>query len=505
MMSEPFSNIDKNVFLIRTDRMIDRGALMSRYSRTASPDIRDLYFKEFHGKDRSGSDFYRRIFIEYGDESISELVTAQMGVQGISNVCAQIMEDSRIGLSFLEKSSRYVSYTRKISGRYQFMDADSCGFSGELASEYEDVCTGLFDSYSSLVETLTAHIEERFPVNDVVSRISEKDRDVEEKAIERAYRRAVSARVLDDARFLLPASTKTNLGITGNARAFLNLILRLKASGIEEAKKLAGNMESELEAEFPELIEAARDSHAQKSIEYRISRNNIVMKDLLPDGNQLTEMISHMQEQEFANIIETLFYKTDGKTDSATALTKICNEISGLRENRRDKPGRIFEIPEMSFRVGMSFGTFRDFHRHRMFTIIRGYLKGGGKKFMPDLVSSLPEEREKYNRAMNSADILWKKLVEKYGAEMSQYAVPFGQIYPFYVKGNLQEFTYFIELRSTPAAHYEIRRVAREMYSAICKVYPVASNIIKFADTNEYDLGRIFQEMRIEKKREGMK
>ena len=56
---------------------------MSRYSRTANPDIRDLYAKEFLGKDKFGSDFYRRIFIEYGDESISELVTAQMGIQGV--------------------------------------------------------------------------------------------------------------------------------------------------------------------------------------------------------------------------------------------------------------------------------------------------------------------------------------------------------------------------------------------------------------------------------------
>ncbi|MCL4314184.1 MAG: FAD-dependent thymidylate synthase [Candidatus Thermoplasmatota archaeon] len=504
-MSDPFSNTDKNVFLIKTDKMIDRGALMSRYSRTANPDIRDLYAKEFLGKDKFGSDFYRRIFIEYGDESISELVTAQMGIQGVSNVCAQIMEDSRIGLSFLEKSSRYVSYARKVSGRFQFMDADSCGFSGELASEYENVCGNLFETYSTMVQNLTMYIEERFPLDEVVSRISGADRELEDKAIEKAYRRAVSARVLDDARFLLPASTSTNLGITGNARAFLNVILRLKAYGLPEAQKMAVSMESELESEFPELIKAASDSHARRSIEYRVSRNRLIESNLSRNQKSGVEMISHMQEEQFAGIIKEMFSEKGGDNSPEMTLSKICAEISDMRRNRRDRPGRIFEIPEMSFRVGMSFGTFRDFHRHRMFTIIRGYLTGGGEKFMPDLVSVIPEEKRRYSQAMRASDELWKKLNSRYGPASAQYAVPFGQIYQFYVKGNLQEFAYFIELRTTPAAHYEIRRVAQEIYRRIRMAYPLSSAIIKFADTDEYDLGRIFQEMRIERKREGMK
>ena len=114
---DEFSNTDDDVFLVRTRRMIDRGALLSRYSRTATLDIRELYRKEFENDERRGTEFYKKVFIEYGDESVSELVTAQMAIQNVSNVVSKRIEEVRVGLSFLEKSSRYVRYDRKVDGK----------------------------------------------------------------------------------------------------------------------------------------------------------------------------------------------------------------------------------------------------------------------------------------------------------------------------------------------------------------------------------------------------
>jgi Predicted alternative thymidylate synthase len=107
---DSFSNRDKDVFLITCEKMIDRGALMSRYSRTRELDIRTLWDKEFAQVPDRAEKFYERVFLEYGDESVAELATAQVGIQNVSNVLSKIIEESRIGLSYLEKSSRYVSY-----------------------------------------------------------------------------------------------------------------------------------------------------------------------------------------------------------------------------------------------------------------------------------------------------------------------------------------------------------------------------------------------------------
>ena len=62
-MSE-FSNEDKDVFIVKLERMIDRGALLSRYSRTSNLDIRDVYRKEFVGKEDRGKNFYKKVFLK---------------------------------------------------------------------------------------------------------------------------------------------------------------------------------------------------------------------------------------------------------------------------------------------------------------------------------------------------------------------------------------------------------------------------------------------------------
>jgi len=58
---DDFSNYDKDVFLIKTN-MIDRGAMMSRYSRTNNLDIRELYNKEFKNNPEKAETFIKGFF-----------------------------------------------------------------------------------------------------------------------------------------------------------------------------------------------------------------------------------------------------------------------------------------------------------------------------------------------------------------------------------------------------------------------------------------------------------
>ncbi|MGI0029060.1 MAG: FAD-dependent thymidylate synthase, partial [Nitrososphaera sp.] len=67
-----FSNVDKPVFAIITPKQVDRGALMSRYSRTDKT-MRRVFLDEFAKNPDRGEEFYRRVLIEYGDDSVAEL------------------------------------------------------------------------------------------------------------------------------------------------------------------------------------------------------------------------------------------------------------------------------------------------------------------------------------------------------------------------------------------------------------------------------------------------
>ena len=115
-LNQHFSNVDKAVFAIITPRQVDRGALMSRYSRSDKT-MRRIFLDEFISNPTRGEEFYNKILNEYGDDSVAELGEAQIAIEWISNIAAKKIEDQRIGLSYLEKSSRYVTFDKKIHNK----------------------------------------------------------------------------------------------------------------------------------------------------------------------------------------------------------------------------------------------------------------------------------------------------------------------------------------------------------------------------------------------------
>ncbi|MGN6629110.1 MAG: hypothetical protein ACTHKJ_04445 [Candidatus Nitrosocosmicus sp.] len=82
-----FSNSDKAVFVIITPSQIDRGALMSRYSRTDKT-MRRVFIDEFLPNPNRGLDFYNKVLLDYGDDSVAELGIVQCALEWISNISA---------------------------------------------------------------------------------------------------------------------------------------------------------------------------------------------------------------------------------------------------------------------------------------------------------------------------------------------------------------------------------------------------------------------------------
>src|ERR1043165_8098753 len=124
ILDQHFSNTDKHVFALTTPRQVDRGALMSRYSRSDKT-MRRIFLDEFINNPTRGEEFYHRVLQEYGDDSVAELGEAQIGIEWISNIAAKKIEDQRIGLSYLEKSSRYVAFDQKVNGQYKYCREES--------------------------------------------------------------------------------------------------------------------------------------------------------------------------------------------------------------------------------------------------------------------------------------------------------------------------------------------------------------------------------------------
>lgn len=491
-MSErvPFSNRDRQVFVLNMQSELDRGALLSRYSRTSSLDIRDLYQKEFENNPLRGREFYQRVFLEYGDESVAELVTAQVAVQDISNVVSKIIEESRVGLSFLEKSSRYVSYSKKRDGKFLYLDFRQTGIDSSLEEEYVNFMDMIFKFYSECIEPLQKQIRLEHPL--------EVSGDVDPLNLEKAYNSAVRSRALDDIRSILPNATLTNVGISGNIRAFIYLIQRLYASRIAESDKIATMLLQELSKDFSELLKSAKGKYGDQNIDYmdRIkhswnteSVNNKI--NLKPESTLLS------YSRESLEMLPAIFLS---QTGSEPQLTKaeIIKKISQDRKNRRNKLPRELEFISLTYRINMNYGAFREFQRHRFMSIIRKEV-GMDRGFqIPEFVKKTPDVLEKYMMTMQSAKILWEKVARASGKTVAQYVVPFGAMYSLIVSTNLRELVYFCELRSTPQSHPDLRTLAIQMMREVIKKEPTLRPLFAFVDESDYPLGRFDQEYKKE-------
>ena len=513
---ENFSNEHGDVFLIKTDRMIDRGALMSRYSRTASLDIRDVYNREFLNNPDRGKDFYRKIFLEYGDESVAELTTAQLAVQNISNITAKFIEESRVGLSYLEKSSRYVRYDKKVNGKYLFASAEKIGLVGKNAQMYEDHCDFLFRTYSEFYPVLSDLIRKRNPINGFRFPTREgKDVDYDEldesekEAAVKSYENSVRSAALDEIRSLLPASTLTNLGISGNGRAFISLIQRLKSTGIQECLKLADDIYLELHRELPELIDSVKSERSEKIVDYVKQINGHYVPERRGGSDKATELRligCDSRDQSLDRVVSMILYNQSGlyaeieKTVAKMPRSekeRIISMYSELRENRRFKPGRAFETVNFSFEIITNFGAFRDLQRHRFLGIIRKPLTAEFGYEIPETIASSTDLRNRFVDAMEKSIEIYR-ILEADRSDTAQYCVPYAFMYPVVANANLREITYFSELRSTPQAHLDLRKIANLMYMEVRRTHPELSRIIKFVDSNSYVLGRLKSEMKKE-------
>ena len=129
-LSPYFSNLDGPVFALTNLPDTVKGALFSRYSRSAKS-LRRLFLDEFIGDLRGAAvadtqvgvaraeKLYAKVFAEYGDDSVAQLGGVHLACEGVSNVLTKMLEWGRL-MAYLEQSTRYVPYTDRPGGRWKY-------------------------------------------------------------------------------------------------------------------------------------------------------------------------------------------------------------------------------------------------------------------------------------------------------------------------------------------------------------------------------------------------
>ncbi len=517
------SNTRGHIFVLRNLPEVIKGALFSRYSRS-SLGLRALLLKEFitnneetsfeaivGGKEeesklqianqtvaiQKAQNFYDRILDGYGDDSIGELGGAHLAIENVSMLAANWIEDSRIGGSPLEKSTRYIYFDQKVKGEYLFY-REPILMTSAYRDLFVDTCNMLFDTYSKLIPPLTTMIDEKLPKDPNVSK--------------GAYNAALRAKVLDCLRGLLPAGALTNMGVYGNGRFFEQLIHKMHCHNLAELQEIGKRMSEELSKVIPSFIRRADFSHYthQSFSQFYEAMQN----DLKAVAAQHASIPVHAKNQEVrliasdpdnvAKVAGALLFSQGGH--SLHDLVSYCKQLSeeeiarildagcSARETRRHKSPRALEHATFIFEIVTDFGVYRDLHRHRMLTQERQLLCCDYGFYVPPEIRGTSLEHD-YIEAMEKAKEAYDTIASELPEE-AQYVVPMAYNIRWYYHVNLRALQWLCELRSQAPGHPNYRYIAQTLTKQVCEAFPAFERFFKFVDFDGYDLGRLGQEQR---------
>lgn len=512
LLAPHFTNLDRPVFgLVNLPETV-KGALFARYSRYSGT-VRRLFLEEFAADVPSGgrpfdgaegeraAGLYERVFVGYGDDSIAQVGGAHIACEWVSNILTKVLQRGRLA-AYLEQSTRYIPYDRPM--RTEAGDAYRYYRDEELGPEFGEAMDELFSIYSRSLTRVEEWAAGRWPRGDGEP--------------EAAWRRSIRAKALDLLRGLLPAATLSHVGIYASGQAYEQLVMRLMASPLPEAREFGSMILTELQKMMPSFVSRVdRPDRGGRWISYLEGRRDateqwVARLGLDRRGSEDAPSVEliHVDGTEEDLLAACLFESAAApETEIRARLDVLDREeraellaaMVGERENRRHRPGRGFEALRYRFEIVSDYGAFRDLQRHRMLTC-------QWQRLGPDLGAGVPEEvreagaGDEFERALEISRGEYERLAAAGLPDAAPYALCLAYRVRFVLDLNAREAMHLIELRSGREGHPGYRAVAQAMHERIAAIHPaVAAAMDHVDDSQEPRLERILSEIRTQRKR----
>jgi len=513
LLAPHFTNLDRPVFALVNLPETVKGALFARYSRYSGT-VRRLYLEEFAADTEEGArpfdgaegeraaGLYERVFVGYGDDSIAQVGGAHVACEWVSNILTKLLQRGRLA-AYLEQSTRYIPYDEPLpgdaGGGYRYYRDD------ELGPEFGAAMDEIFAIYSRALSDVEEWAAERWPRGDGEP--------------EGPWRRSIRAKALDLLRGLLPAATLSHVGIYASGQAYEQLLLRLMASPLPEAREYGGMILRELKQVMPSFVsrverperggewisylerrrEGTEEWVARLGLDRRGAGEDAPSVELVHvDGSEEDLLAACLFES--ASVPETEVLARLDVLDPAERAELLAAMI-GERGNRRHRPGRGFEALRYRFEIVSDYGAFRDLQRHRMLTC-------QWQRLGPDLGAGVPEEvreaglGDDFERALEVSRLEYERLAAAGLREQAPYALSLAYRIRYTLDLNAREAMHLIELRSGREGHPTYRAVAQAMHERIAAIHPGVASAMSFVDSStEPRLERIMSEIRTHRKR----
>ncbi len=425
---------------------------------------------------QKAKEFHEKWVVGYGHASVAEHAVAHLAVEDVSIVASKIIEDTRLA-SYTEKSTRYVVFDREKFYRVP------CLMASPHAQLYEETCSFLLETYTRLTEPVVAAIKRETPRG--------------EKQTERGYETACKAKACDILRYVLPAATLTNIGMTINGRLLEHLITKLLSHPLEESREIGALMKAEAQKTIPTLLKYA-DFNAymadtRQAMETLASRE---FADCVAEEAPDVALVRYPEDAEDQLVAAILYgYTAHPMRQVQERVGKLSREEKEQvideylrRRGPHDQPLRALEHLTYTFDILVDFGAFRDIQRHRMATQTpqeQGPLHG----------YSTPPEISRYGflstyeNCMARAREAYRVIAADFPRE-AQYVLPLAFRKRVLFTWNLREIHHFVQLRSAQQGHISYRHIAQQVFKEVERIHPLLAKYIR-VDFDDYALARL--------------
>ena len=371
----------------------------------------------------------------------------------------------------------------------------------------------VFDTYGALLPQMQAWVAERFPQQ-------AGDSDF-------VYRQATRAKSLDALRGLLPAASLSNIGIYGTGQSYEQLLLRMRAHPLPEARHYADMMLYELRKVIPSFLQRvdvpARGGEWSDYLASTSDRTARLVSRLWPELGPLDAPARDGAAEPEVTLLD---FDPDGeeKVLVAACFSHLgCSEREAARRVRllghddrvalldgvRRRPAQ----PPASARTRLRAHRLPLRARHRLRRLPRPAApphahawSGNGSASHSGTTcpssSPTPDSASATTKPSGGPKSSTARCVPDF-PEQASYVVALAHRIRYVMQFNAREAMHLIELRSGAQGHPAYRRVAQQMHRAIAEVagHRALAEAMTFVDHGATDLERLESERRAERRR----
>lgn len=425
-----------------------------------SPEPFDVIAAELN--DEKSAQFSEKWIVGYGHSSVAEHAVLHLALENVSRLAIETIEANRLA-SYTEKSTRYQQWDSKA----YVTPPEILG--SPYAGEYQALMDRLFLIYAEALEALRPWGEANTPRR--------------ENESEKAWSNRARVKSVDVARFILPAASMANVGLTINARALEYAIKKMLSSELEEVRLIGAEIKAVATQELPTLVKYA-DPIAflpKLRVKAREFANQIDTISGAP-WCDLKDVDDNAEDR----ILAAVLYRF-GDDSYQVCLDQVLN--MALEEKQAladamfaemtdfDVPIRELEYANLTFSLIMDQGAYFEFKRHRMMTQTVQDLSARLGYALPKAITEAGFAA-RYNEAMQTAAVLYEKLAA-WNPQVAAYVVPNAFNRRVLCRTNLRELFHFLKLRCAGNAHFSIQRVGRGMLKQIRPFFPLLGEKIQ--------------------------